>query len=80
MSEENPEVQFFDQFEELNLKEKMFPLSEELTFRTSKQKVRFNNWGKFLALVYFLDDVSVFDNSSSSKKDHPQPQNSSLNH
>jgi hypothetical protein len=67
LEEENPEINYFNQFEELDVEEKIFPLSEEITFRNSRQKVKFNNWGKFLALVYFLDDNGVFDGAMGKK-------------
>lgn len=38
-----------------------YPLSEELTFRSSKQKIKFNNYGGFLALAYFVGDQEVFE-------------------
>jgi hypothetical protein len=33
-----------------------YPLSEILTFKNSKQKIKFTNYGAFLALAYFLGD------------------------
>jgi|JI7StandDraft_1071085.scaffolds.fasta_scaffold209447_1 hypothetical protein len=31
-----------------------YPLSEQLTFKNSKQKIKFTNYGGFLALAYFI--------------------------
>lgn len=38
-----------------------YPLSELLTFRSSKQRIKFNNYGGFLALAFFIGDKEVFE-------------------
>jgi hypothetical protein len=56
MTFDNPELQYLYQFEECDYPSMKFPLSELITFRNSKQLVKFNNYGGFLGLAYFLGD------------------------
>ena len=65
LTADNPELQYPFQFEEYDREERKFPLSEELTLRNSKQRIKFSNYGGMLALAYFLNDYQVFD------EDHP---------
>jgi hypothetical protein len=37
-----------------------YPLSEILTFKNSKQKIKFANYGGFLALAYFIGDKQIY--------------------
>jgi len=39
-------------------------LSELITFKTSKQIIKFNNYGGLLGLAYFLNDFEVFNQSN----------------
>ncbi len=38
-----------------------YPLSEILTFKNSKQKIKFINYGGFLALAYFVGDKQIYE-------------------
>lgn len=42
-----------------------YPLSEILTFKNSKQNIKFSNYGGFLALAYFIGDEQVFEKERS---------------
>lgn len=53
---DNPELQYVTQFEDFNYTNRKFPISELITFKSSKQIIKFNNYGGFLALAYFLND------------------------
>ena len=57
-------MQYLFQFEEYNYEEEKYPLSELITFRSSKQSVKFNNYGGLLALAYFLNDTEIFNKSN----------------
>lgn len=61
MAFDNPELQYVTQFEDFNFSDRRFPLSELITFKASKQSVKFNNYGGFLALAYFLNDFEIFN-------------------
>jgi hypothetical protein len=56
MTSDNPELQYLSQFEECDREQDKYPLSELITFKTSKQIIKFNNYGGLLALAYFLND------------------------
>jgi hypothetical protein len=60
MTFDNPELQYLAQFEECNRELEKYPLSELITFRASKQIIKFTNYGGLLALAYFLNDYDVF--------------------
>jgi hypothetical protein len=61
MTFDNPELQYLFQFEECNVESQKYPLSEIITFKSSKQQVKFKNYGGFLALAYFLNDYELFN-------------------
>ena len=58
---DNPELQYLHQFEDFDYNSKKFPLSEVITFKSSRQPIKFSNYGGFLALAYFLNDYEVFN-------------------
>lgn len=65
LTSDNPEIQYPEQFEECEYSEHRYPLAEELTFRNSKQKVKFTNYGGLLALAFFLGDKQLFNKKRS---------------
>lgn len=64
MTSDNPELQYLSQFEECDREQERYPLSQLITFKNSKQIVKFNNYGGLLALAYFLNDFEVFNRNS----------------
>ena len=60
MTLENPELQYAFQFEECGWEEQKYPLSEHITFRQSRQRIRFTNYGGLLAVAYLLNDFELF--------------------
>jgi hypothetical protein len=57
---DNPELQYLNNFEDFNYAQRKFPLSEVITFKSSHQPIKFNNYGGLLALAYFLNDYEVY--------------------
>ncbi len=49
--------------------DKKFPISEELTYKSNKQKIKLKNWGRFLAIIYFLNDFQFFSQVSREGED-----------
>ena len=62
---DNPELQYPESFEECEYSQCRYPLAEELTFRNSKKRIKFTNYGGLLALAYFIGDRQVFNEKRS---------------
>ena len=61
---DNPELQYLTHFEDFDYASKKIPLSEVITFKSSRQPIKFSNYGGLLGLAYFLNDYEVFSPNS----------------